>query len=178
MRSDSGFRGDQSSAEAIELLIQASLDSGQGFQETAADVAEPSLARLFRRWSIERFEQAERLRKAQGRPNIERTAGPSWLDGWRRVWLSVRGALNAHDRATVLRELERAEGIVCQAVELTLLETANSQASKVLEKQLAQLRDNIRTLHALRFAESAPKGDGRKLDSAAVAVGVGVALSA
>jgi uncharacterized protein (TIGR02284 family) len=150
MNFENGARIEDSVLRSIQQLIQANLDSGEGLQEAAADINEASLASMFRRWSVERFDQAEQLRLAVRGSNSRTLATGSWIDNWRRIWLSVRRAVNAGDRYTMLRQLERAESRMCQMTEMIMAEIRDPSLSEVIQQQLTRLRDSVETLRRLR----------------------------
>jgi uncharacterized protein (TIGR02284 family) len=155
-----GSQIDNQARETLQQLMQANVDSGQGYQEAAADVFDDQLAGLFRTWSTQRLRSAQELRNIlKGvRPSRQRTSVTgTWLDSWRRIWLSARGALNTGDRAVTLRELERAEGYVCTIIATLFSTVEEPLLVDLLGRHLDRVRDTIDILRELRTAtKSAP----------------------
>lgn len=135
--------------DAIQDLIQANLDSADGFTEAAKQIEHSNLAALFVELGQQRRALAETL-QGHVRFNGERprTDG-SWLAAAHRTWLDLRAKIAGGDAKVILQEAERGEDYIKHAYEEALKNTAGSALNDVLLAQYAVVKkghDRIRDL--------------------------------
>jgi uncharacterized protein (TIGR02284 family) len=134
---------------ALEELIQANIDSANGFSEAAEQIDHSALTDLFKELGEQRRQLAAELTTHLAEAGEEPTAEGSLLASLHRVWLDVRGKLAGGDPAAVLSEAERGEDHIKAAYENVLKRTAGSAMNSVLNEQYAIVKaghDRIRNL--------------------------------
>lgn len=149
MKTETKHDLNQETIDAIQDLIQANIDSADGFSEAASQIQDPNLASLFVELGQQRRELAETLQK-HVRFNGERprTEG-SWLAAAHRTWLDLRAKIAGGDAKVILQEAERGEDYIKHAYEDALKNTAGSALNDVLLSQYSVVKnghDRIRDL--------------------------------
>ncbi|NND96131.1 MAG: PA2169 family four-helix-bundle protein [Pirellulaceae bacterium] len=135
--------------EAIQDLIQANIDSSQGFTEAATEIEDATLAGLFTELGNQRRQNADVLQQhVQLTGERPRTDG-SFLASMHRTWLDLRSKLSGGDSHVILSEAERGEDYIKGAYEDALKDTAGSAMNDVLMDQYTNVKaghDRIRDL--------------------------------
>lgn len=112
----------------LNRLIEATIDSADGYGEAAKDVRNPELKAIFERRSRERFAAFSSLQTQVealgGQPKDEGTL----LASMHRVFVKLRSAAQASDLA-VIDEVERGEDVIKSQYEDALQDSALSAAS-------------------------------------------------
>ena len=135
--------------EKVQKLIRANIDAHDGFTECAAEIDDPSVAKLFRDLANERFELATELQTYVEWNGEEAEEDGSVAAKVHRVWIDVRSTLNAGDPYVILIEAERGEDHIKHAYEDVLKESAGSALNDVLLTQYARVKaghDHVRNL--------------------------------
>jgi len=139
----------QETIETIQDLIQANLDSAEGFNEAAQQIEHPNLASLFVELGQQRKQIAEALQEhVQFNGERPRRDG-TWLATLHRSWTDLRAKISSGDPHTILSEAERGEDYIKGAYEEGLKETAGSAMNDVLLEQYKTVKaghDRIRNL--------------------------------
>ncbi len=139
----------EQTVEAIQDLIQANIDSSEGFSEAAKEIEDTNLANLFTELGQQRRQLANTLQQhVQVTGERPRTEG-TWLAALHRSWLDLRSKLNGGDAHVILCEAERGEDHIKHAYEEALKTTAGSAVNDVLTDQYATVKaghDRVRDL--------------------------------
>ncbi|QDV40358.1 hypothetical protein Enr13x_01640 [Stieleria neptunia] len=133
----------------LQKLIQANLDSYEGFHEAAEKLDHEQLSTLFRSIGNERSAMASELQQY-----VEFNGEKAQDDGsvaakMHRLWIDIRAKLNNGDPQVILNEAERGEDHIKEAYEEVLKETAGGAMNDVLTAQYAKVKaghDKIRDL--------------------------------
>ena len=136
----------------LQNLIRANIDAYDGLRESAEEVNDPSIAKLFRELAHERSNLASELQDYVERNGEDAVDDGSFSAGVHRAWINVRSKLNSGDPHVVLIEAEFGEDHIKQAYEDVLKETAGSAMNAVLQKQYAVVKaghDRVRDLRDL-----------------------------
>ena len=164
MYSEDGIFRENAGLGMVSQLVQSYTDSSQGFHEVAADIDDRALARYFRKLAIEKSNDAEQLRECLSRQVDDLPSEENWLDGWRRIWLSVRAALNISAWGEMIQELDRAETRVIGIIDSLLARTTDPSLMKVLGQhriQVCHTMETLRALHSDLTRASGPPAAGR-----------------
>lgn len=133
----------------LQQLIRINIDSEQGFDEAATQIADSRIADLFTELSGQRSQYATELQDyVQWNGETPRDKG-SYAAAFHRTWLDIRSMLSGGDSHAVLSEAERGEDQIKKAYEDALLETAGSAMNDVLTRQYASIKkghDRVRDL--------------------------------
>ena len=142
----------EETVEAVQDLIQANIDSANGFRESAEVIEDQQLSALFLSMASTRTDLANELKThvslSKERPRIE----GSWLAALHRTWIDIRGKLNSGDPTIVLIEAERGEDFIKRAYEEVLKKTAGSAINDVLQRQYADVKKGHDSIRDLRDA--------------------------
>ncbi len=126
--------------EAIQDLIQANLDSANGFKEVSKGVDDPVVSGLCTAIGAQRENHASELQYYVVLNGERARTEGTWLASLHRVWLDLRAMLNGGDPYALLGEVERGEDQIKTAYEETLKRTAGSALNDVLTKQYANVK--------------------------------------
>lgn len=136
--------------EAVQDLIQANIDSADGFQEAAKQVEDSNIAALFTELEKERRRLTAELQvHVQLNGERPRTEG-SWLASIHQTWIDLRAKLNSGDAHVLLCEAERGEDFIKHAYEDVLKRTAGSPMQDVLTTQHAIIKEGHDRVRDLR----------------------------
>ena len=149
MSVESKFQLRESTIKKLQELIRANIDAYDGFHESADEIKDQVLARLFRHIADERSSMASELQKYV-EWNGERAAKEGTIAaGVHRAWINIRSKLSGGDAYVILCEAERGEDHIKQAYEGVLKETAGSPLNDVLQQQYSIVKaghDKVRDL--------------------------------
>jgi uncharacterized protein (TIGR02284 family) len=134
----------------LQELIQANIDSRDGFRQAAEAVSDITLGSAFEQLAMERDAQAEELaRYVAWNGEIARRDG-SMVAAIHRTWMSVREMLTSDDRYAMLAEVERGEDSIKAAYEQALRDTAGSAMNDVLLDQYSKVKASHDRMRDLR----------------------------
>jgi len=136
----------------LQDLIRINIDAYDGLVESAEEISDPAIAKLFRELSQERSKLATELQDHVEWNGEEAIAAGSFAAGVHRAWINVRSKLSSGDPHVVLVEAEFGEDHIKDAYEDVLTQTAGSAMNSLLQKQYAIVKaghDRIRDLRDL-----------------------------
>jgi len=134
--------------DALQELIQANIDSRDGFNEAAAQLDDMTISSLFRQLAEDRNQQASELRTLVAANREEPEDSGSMTAAAHRMMIDLRAALGG-GAGTMLSEAERGEDWIKSKYEEVLKDTAGSAVNDVLLRQYAAVKaahDRIRDL--------------------------------
>ena len=133
----------------LQDLIQANIDSRNGFRHAAEAVDDLTLESAFDQLANDRDAQADELaRFVSWSGEIPRREG-SISAAVHRVWMNIREMLSTDDRYAILCEAERGEDSIKAAYEDALKTIPGADLRDVLMRQYAAVKashDHIRDL--------------------------------
>lgn len=136
----------------VQRLIQANLDSYEGYKEAADDIKNARLRGLFSELAMTRSRNAASLQTYviwnNERPEEEGTL----LGGLHRAWINARAAINGGDEEVVLIEARRGEDHIKALYEDVLKELPGNALSDVLHNQYRQIKHDFERIDALKTA--------------------------
>lgn len=135
--------------QKLQKLIRANIDSYNGFHESAEELDDAKLSRLFKQIGDERSAMASELQRYVEFNGEEAEDDGSVAAKTHRIWINIRGKLNGGDPYVILIEAERGEDHIKEAYEEVLTETAGSAMNDVLSQQYTKVKaghDKIRDL--------------------------------
>lgn len=144
----------EATIEKLQQLIQANLDSHDGFKESADNLQDQGLAAAFRQLGDERAQMANELQDFVAINGEQPAHDGSLAAKVHRVWIDIRSKLSAGDTSVILQEAERGEDYIKHAYEDVLQEIPGSAMSDVLHDQYAKVKtshDRIRDLRDARM---------------------------
>lgn len=133
----------------LQKLIQANLDSRNGFRESAEKIDDPRVAALFTEMASQRSALASELQQLVEFNGSEAEDDGSVAAKMHRLWISLRSKVNGGDAHVILIEAERGEDYIKAAYEDVLKETAGSAVNDVLTRHYAEVKaghDKVRDL--------------------------------
>ena len=130
----------ESTIEAIQELIQANLDSADGFSEAARRSDHIQIATLFTELESERRSFSSALQCYVGGNGEKPVNDGTWRAALHRTWIDFRAALSDRDPRVMLIEAIRSETQLKDAYETILRETAGSAVNDVLTRQYAAIK--------------------------------------
>lgn len=133
----------------LQKLIQANIDSHNGFHESAAALSDPKVTALFKEMGDQRSAMASQLQKIVEFNGTDAEDDGSVAAKTHRVWINIRGRLNGGDPHVILIEAERGEDHIKQAYEEVLKDTAGSAMNDLLMDQYRAVKaghDKVRDL--------------------------------
>ncbi len=133
----------------LQKLIQANIDSCNGFHESAEEIDDVNLATLFKELGDQRSAMANELQKYVEFNGVEAQDDGSVAAKTHRIWINIRAKLNGGDPYVILIEAERGEDHIKSAYEEALKETAGSAMNDVLTNQYTIVKaghDRVREL--------------------------------
>lgn len=139
----------EATIKKLQNLIQANIDSVNGFREAADEVSDESIASLFRSLATERSNLASDLQKFVDYNGESPKEEGSLAAKVHRTWIDLRSKLSGGDPYAVLAEAERGEDHIKHAYEEALKETAGSPLNDVLLGQYKTVKaghDQVRDL--------------------------------
>lgn len=138
--------------DALKSLIQANLDSRDGFRHAAEHIEEESLASAFAEIADQRAEQAEELQHFVSLNEREPRAEGSWAASVHRGWVQIRELLSRNDRRAVLAECERGEDRIKSAYEHALRSITGSPVNDLLQRHYVAVKRTHDAVRDLRDA--------------------------
>jgi uncharacterized protein (TIGR02284 family) len=133
----------------LQDLIQANVDSRDGFRQAAQAVEDLTLRSAFEQLAEDRDFQADELaRFVSWNQEVPRREG-SVTAAVHRIWMNIREMLASDNRYAMLCEVERGEDSIKDAYENALRSMAGGAAHDVLMRQYAAVKashDRIRDL--------------------------------
>ncbi len=133
----------------IQNLIQANIDSYDGFREVAEEIDDKKLSALFSLIAHDRSSLATELQNYVEWNGEEAEEDGSVAASIHRTWIDIRAKLNGGDAYVILIEAERGEDHIKEAYEDVLKDTAGSAMNDVLTEQYSIVKaghDKIRDL--------------------------------
>ena len=138
--------------ESIQRLIQANLDSYEGYQNAAQDVQNARLRELFQDLAMSRSRQAASL-QTYVTWNREEPEQEGTLRGKiHRAWMNARAALNSGDEEVILIEASRGEDHIKELYEEILKSIPGNALSDVLHQQYVRVKNDWARIEALKKA--------------------------
>jgi uncharacterized protein (TIGR02284 family) len=134
---------------ALQDLIQANIDSRDGFRYAAQSVDNLTLQSAFEEVADHRDGQADELAQYVAWNGEQPRRDGSVAAAVHRTWMSVRELLSSDDLHAVLAEAERGEDAIRRAYENALQSTAGSAMNDVVLHQYVAVKathDRIREL--------------------------------
>ena len=136
----------------MQRLIEANIDSYEGFQETAKDVDDASMSSLFERLSVQRAQNAKALQQFVQLNHEEAKESGTARGAVHRAWIQARAAINGGNPEVVLIEASRGEDHIKSLYEDVLKDIPANAMSDVLHKQYAKIKSDYELIRALRKA--------------------------
>lgn len=124
-----------STLEAVQRLIQANLDSADGFDEAVRRIDHIQVASLLSELEAERRRFASTLQRYVGNNGERPCREGTWWGTLQRSWLDFRSTLSDGDPRVILAEAVRSESHLKETYEAVLRETAGSAMNDVLSRQ-------------------------------------------
>jgi uncharacterized protein (TIGR02284 family) len=141
-----------STVSQLQDLIQANIDSRDGFRQAALALEDLTLRSAFEQLADDRDMQADELaRFVVWNGEIPRREG-SVSAAVHRTWMSIREMLSSDDRYAMLCEAERGEDAIKAAYEGALRETVGSAMDDVLQRHYAAVKSSHDRIRDLRDA--------------------------
>ena len=137
----------------LQKLIQANVDSRDGFLEAADKIHDDQVAAMFRDLASERASRASELGKIVVANGEEAKLEGSAIAALHRYFIDFRAALNGGNTYVILAEAERGEDHIKHLYEDVLKETAGSAVNDLLQSQYAAVKkahDRVRELRDAR----------------------------
>jgi uncharacterized protein (TIGR02284 family) len=149
MRVEAQHQLKESTISKLQDLIRANIDAYDGFIDSAEEIKDKEIARLFRQIADERSTLASELQEYVEWNGEQAAKEGTLAAGVRRVWINIRSKLSGGDEYVILSEAERGEDHIKQAYEEVIQETADSPIHQVLQLQYSIVKaghDNVRDL--------------------------------
>lgn len=138
--------------ERVQRLIQANLDSYEGYKDAAEDVKNTRLRQLFNELSMTRSRQAASLQTYVTWNDEEPKDEGTVRGDIHRAWMNIRAAINSGDEEVVLIEASRGESHIKELYEETLKGIPGNALSDVLHAQYKTVKDDHARIEALKKA--------------------------
>lgn len=149
MSLETKFNLNETTIDKLQELIQANIDSYNGYLESAEELADEKLSELFTAIGHQRSAMATDLQNFVQLNGTEAEDEGSVAAKTHRIWINIRGKISGGDPYGILIEAERGEDHIKHAYEDVLKETAGSAMNDVLTAQYAKVKaghDKIRDL--------------------------------
>ena len=138
--------------DMLNRLIEANIDSCEGYKEAANDIDNPRLSQLFLRLANERQNNVTQLQQYV-RSNNESPEDDGTVRGSiHQTWLKFRAAINGGDEEVVLIEASRGEDHIKELYEDLLKENPGSALSSLLHQQFKEINEDYNQIKRLRQA--------------------------
>lgn len=138
----------------LQELIQVNIDSRDGYRHAAKATSDLNLQSAFEEIARNRDNMAEELASYVAWSGEMPVREGSFLEAIRETWLSIREALSADNRHTILQDAERAEDAIRYAYEKALENTLGSDVNSVLLRQYSDVEMWHSRIRDLRDAYS------------------------
>ncbi|QDV27443.1 PA2169 family four-helix-bundle protein [Aureliella helgolandensis] len=139
----------ETTVNKLQKLIQANIDSYNGFHESAEEIDDATLKTLFKDIGDQRSAMASKLQEYVELNGEEAEDDGSVAAKTHRIWINIRSKINGGDPYVILIEAERGEDHIKAAYEDVLKETAGSAMNDLLTEQYRGVKaghDRIRDL--------------------------------
>ena len=139
----------ETTVNKLQKLIQANIDSYNGFHESAEEIDDATLKSLFKDIGDQRSAMASKLNEYVELNGEEAEDDGSVAAKTHRIWINIRSKINGGDPYVILIEAERGEDHIKAAYEDVLKETAGSAMNDLLTEQYRGVKaghDRIRDL--------------------------------
>ncbi len=142
--------------EHLQSLIQANIDSCEGYKSAAYDVKNNRLRELFNDIAISRSRQAASLQAfvRWSKNDEEPEEDTSVLADLHRAWMNARAAINSGDEEVVLIETSRGESYLKDLYEDVLEEEIDEPIADVLHDHYARIKQDYQRIESLKNAYS------------------------
>lgn len=148
----------ESTLAQAQTLIQANIDSYDGFKEASEKLNNPAIASLFEELASERSHFAQELQQYVSLNHQSPKTSGTALAGLHRVWMNIRGMFSNQNDYDILAEAERGEDHIKEAYEDAMKDDPGNAMSDVLHRQYAQVKSAHDRIRAMRDARKSCKG--------------------
>lgn len=134
--------------ETLNDLLQTTIDSINGYDNSAKELTSGRLQDLFRQRSNDRQQVVGMLRDEVRRLGGEPTESGSAMGQMHHVWEDLKGAITGHDDQAIVNQTENAEDYLKKEYE-SALEKLSGDSRQVVEQcyqQVIQGHDQIAAL--------------------------------
>lgn len=138
--------------DKLQTLIQANLDSFDGFKHAANKLEDPDHWTNMFELAFQRGLHAERLRKIVALCGEKPVESGSMMASAHRCWTDLKTAVTGGDAHAILAEAERGEDYIKGLYEDILKETAGEPTTKLLNEQYARVKEGHDLVRAMRDA--------------------------
>ena len=114
----------------LNTLIATLLDSIDGYQKSAGDINNQTLAEKFNAWARERQSAVTKLQAAVAAAGGDPEDEGTLLGGAHRAFQSLREAVSSRDDKAIVAEIERGEDYLKNKFETALAEVDLSPAAR------------------------------------------------
>lgn len=133
--------GNDHDISTLNSLIATTLDSVEGYEESAKASEGARFANLFTARAAERRQVASELQAEVRRLGAEPSDGGTALGGAHRMFVNLKAAITGRDDQAVVNEVERGEDYIKEKFETAMKDDELSAATRgLLEKAFASIR--------------------------------------
>lgn len=139
----------------LQELIRVNVDSEQGFRDAAKTVNNYVISQTFESFAQQRTENIRELQEFVCDNGEEPVNEGSYAGKVHRLWMDLRGKLNAGNSLIILTEAERGEDYIKEAYEETLKAIPGSAMNDVILRQYAGVKvvhDRVRNMRNAQAA--------------------------
>ena len=152
---DSQTNKDETST--LNTLIATTIDSINGFENSAKEIDNPRLAQIFRERANERQQVVEELRSEVRRLGGEPETDGSFMGKTHQRWEDLKSAIAGGDEKSIVNEVERGEDYLKEKFETVLKEgDLSGQSRAVVERAYQSVRSGHDQISALKHGMNTP----------------------
>jgi uncharacterized protein (TIGR02284 family) len=144
--------------DTLNDLIEACIDSAEGFTEAAKNVKSPELHSFFTKIADDRSGFAGELKREvltlSGDPETSGSAGAAM----HRAWMGILGTLTGKNEHSILSEVERGEDSVVSAYKKALAESMPSSVRNLVDRQFRSVIEMHDRIKQMRDAKTTASG--------------------
>lgn len=143
--------------DTLNSLLQTTIDSIDGYENSAKELTSDRLQQIFRENANERQQVAQRLREEIRRLGGEPETSGSAMGKAHHVWEDLKGAISGHDDKAVVKQTEAAEDYLKEQFE-DAIEELTGDARSLVEQCYQKVRRGHDQISQLKHAMEAQPG--------------------
>ena len=148
---------EQEQITTLNTLIATTIDSINGYENSAKHIESERFAQIFRERANERQQVVEQLRAEVRRLGGEPEADGSFMGKTHQRWEDLKASIAGGDEKSIINEVERGEDYIKGKFE-TALEQGNlmGESRTVVERAYQSVREGHDQISALKHGMASP----------------------
>ena len=150
------MQSDSNQSGTLNDLLQTTIDSINGYEDSAKNVESPRLQQIFRERADERQQVVQNLREEVRRLGGDPAESGSFMGKTHQRWEDLKAAVTGRDEKAIINEVERGEDYLKDKFETALnSDTLTGEARAAVEQAYQSVRSGHDQISQLKHGMEA-----------------------